>query len=136
MLEPKKVKFRRHHRGNRRGMASRGNHVAFGSFGLKAVSPGWITSRQIEAARITISRVVRKTGKMWIRIFPDKPITKKPAETRMGKGKGSPEYYACRVKPGRILFEVDGVTEEVAREALYKASAKLPIKTKFIKRFS
>ena len=136
MLEPKKVKFRRHHRGNRRGMASRGSHVAFGSFGLKAVTPGWITSRQIEAARITISRVVRKTGKMWIRIFPDKPITKKPAETRMGKGKGSPEYYACRVKPGRIIFEIDGVSEDVAREALYKASAKLPIKTKFIKRFT
>ena len=134
MLEPKKVKFRRHHRGNRRGMASRGSHVAFGSFGLKAVTPGWITSRQIEAARITISRVVRKTGKMWIRIFPDKPITKKPAETRMGKGKGSPEYWACRVKPGRILFEVDGVSEQLAREALYKASAKLPIKCKIIKR--
>ena len=136
MLEPKKVKYRRHHRGNRRGMASRGSHVAFGSFGLKAVTPGWITSRQIEAARITISRVVRKTGKMWIRIFPDKPITKKPAETRMGKGKGSPEYWVSVVKPGRILFEVDGVSEEIAREALYKASAKLPIKTKFIKRFS
>ena len=136
MLEPRKVKFRRHHRGNRRGMAMRGNKVSFGSYGLKAVTPGWISARQIESARITISRVVRKTGKMWIRIFPDKPITKKPAETRMGKGKGSPEYWACRVKPGRILFEVDGVTESVAKVALYKASAKLPIKTKFIKRFS
>ncbi len=136
MLEPKKVKYRRHHRGNRRGMASRGSHVTFGSYGLKAVTPGWITSRQIEAARITISRVVRKTGKMWIRIFPDKPITKKPVEVRMGKGKGSPEYWVCRVKPGRILFEVDGVSEQIAKEALYKASAKLPIKTKFIKRFT
>ena len=135
MLEPKKVKFRRHHRGNRKGMASRGSHVAFGSYGLKATEGGWITARQIESARITISRIVRKTGKMWIRIFPDKPITKKPAETRMGKGKGSPEYWACRVKPGRILFEIDGVSEQVAKEALYKASAKLPIKTKIIKRF-
>jgi large subunit ribosomal protein L16 len=114
MLEPKKVKYRRHHRGNRRGMASRGSHVTFGSYGLKAVTPGWITSRQIEAARITISRVVRKTGKMWIRIFPDKPITKKPAETRMGKGKGTPEYWVAVVKPGRVLFEVEGVSEEEA----------------------
>ena len=134
MLEPKKTKYRRHHRGNRRGMATRGTHVAFGTYGLKAMEAGWITARQIEASRIVISRIVRKLGKMWIRIFPDKPVTAKPAETRMGKGKGSPEYYACRVKPGRILFEVDGVTEEIAREALYKASAKLPIKTKFVKR--
>ena len=134
MLEPKKIKYRRHHRGNRRGMSGRGNHVAFGTYGLKALEAGWVTARQIEASRIVISRIVRKVGKMWIRIFPDKPITAKPAETRMGKGKGSPEYYACRVKPGRIIFEVDGVTEEVARIALYKASAKLPIKTKFIKR--
>ena len=132
MLEPKKVKYRRHHRGNRRGMASRGSHVAFGSFGLKAVTPGWITSRQIEAARITISRVVRKTGKMWIRIFPDKPITKKPAETRMGKGKGSPEYWVAVVKPGRILFEVSGVSIDIAKEALRLAAQKLPLKTKFI----
>ena len=134
MLEPKKVKFRRHHRGNRRGMASRGNHVAFGSFGLKAISPGWITSRQIEAARITISRVVRKTGKMWIRIFPDKPITKKPAETRMGKGKGSPEYWVAVVKPGRVLFEVEGVSREEAEEGFRRASHKLPVKTKFVLR--
>ena len=134
MLEPKKVKFRRHHRGNRRGMASRGNHVAFGSFGVKAVSPGWITSRQIEAARITISRVVRKTGKMWIRIFPDKPITKKPAETRMGKGKGSPEYWVAVVKPGRILFELDGLDEKEAQEAFRVCSYKLPIKTKTVGR--
>ena len=136
MLEPKKVKYRRHHRGNRRGMASRGSHVAFGSFGLKAVTPGWITSRQIEAARITISRVVRKTGKMWIRIFPDKPITKKPAETRMGKGKGSPEYWMCRVKPGRVMFEVDGIGADIAKEAFHRASAKLPMKTKLVSRIS
>jgi len=131
MLEPKKVKYRRHHRGNRRGMASRGSHVAFGSFGLKAVTPGWISSRQIESARITISRVVRKTGKMWIRIFPDKPITKKPAETRMGKGKGSPEYWVAVVKPGRILFEVAGISREEAEEGFRRAGHKLPIKTKF-----
>ena len=117
-----------------RGMANSGDYVSFGSFGLKAMEPGWITSRQIEAARIAISRKVRKVGRMWIRIFPDKSITKKPAETRMGKGKGAPEYWVAVVKPGRILFEIDGVTEDTAREALYKASAKLPIKTKFIKR--
>ena len=136
MLEPKKIKYRKVHRGNRKGMAKGGTEVNFGSYGMKAMEPGWITARQIEATRISISRRVRKVGKMWIRIFPDKPITKKPLETRMGKGKGSPEYYACRVKPGRILFEVDGVTEQVAKEALYKASAKLPIKTKTIKRFA
>jgi large subunit ribosomal protein L16 len=115
-------------------MASRGSHVTFGSYGLKAVTPGWITSRQIEAARITISRVVRKTGKMWIRIFPDKPITKKPAETRMGKGKGTPEYWVAVVKPGRVLFEVEGVSEEEAEEGFRRASHKLPIKTKFVVR--
>ena len=104
MLEPKRTKFRRHHRGNTRGTAKSGNHVAFGSYGLKAMEPGWITSRQIEACRISITRIVRKVGKMWIRIFPDKPITKKPAETRMGKGKGAPEYWVAVVKPGRILF--------------------------------
>ena len=135
MLEPTKVKFRRVHRGNRRGMAKGGTEVNFGSYGLKAMESGWITARQIEASRVAISRFVRKVGKMWIRIFPDKPITKKPLETRMGKGKGAPEYWVCRVKPGRIIFEVDGVSEEVAREALYKASTKLPIKTKFVKRY-
>ena len=134
MLEPKKVKYRRHHRGNRRGMASRGSHVAFGSFGLKAVTAGWITSRQIEAARITISRVVRKTGKMWIRIFPDKPVTKKPLEVRMGKGKGNVEYWVSLVQPGSILYEMGGVSEEVAREAFRLAAAKLPVRTTFIKR--
>ena len=134
MLEPKKVKYRRHHRVNRRGIESSGSHVAFGSYGLKAVTPGWITSRQIESARITISRVVRKTGKMWIRIFPDKPITKKPAETRMGKGKGSPEYWVAVVKPGRILFEVEGVSREEAEEGFRRAGHKLPINTKFAHR--
>ncbi|MFH1853211.1 MAG: 50S ribosomal protein L16 [Candidatus Neomarinimicrobiota bacterium] len=134
MLEPRKVKFRRHHRGNRQGMAMRGNHVAFGSYGLKAMEPGWITGRQIEAARITIARVVRRVGKMWIRIFPDKPITKKPAETRMGKGKGVPEYWVAVVKPGRILFEVEGVSREVAQQAFVTASHKLPIKTKLVTR--
>jgi large subunit ribosomal protein L16 len=134
MLEPRKIKFRRHHRGRRRGMAMRGNYVAFGSYGLKALEPGWITARQIEASRITIARVVRKVGKMWIRIFPDKPITKKPAETRMGKGKGAPEYWVAVVKPGRILFEVEGVTREMAEEAFRNASYKLPIRTKVVAR--
>jgi large subunit ribosomal protein L16 len=134
MLEPKKTKYRRHHRGNRRGMAMRGNHVAFGSYGLKAVEGGWITSRQIESARVTVARAVRKIGKMWIRIFPDKPITKKPAETRMGKGKGTPEYWVAVVKPGRILFEVEGVTKEMAEQAFYAASSKLPVKTKVVER--
>ena len=134
MLEPKKTKYRRHHRGNRRGMSMRGNHVAFGSYGLKALEGGWITSRQIESSRITIARAVRKIGKMWIRIFPDKPITKKPAETRMGKGKGAPEYWVAVVKPGRILFEVEGVSKEIADEAFYAASSKLPIKTKVVER--
>ena len=134
MLEPKKTKFRRHHRGNRRGLATRGAHVAFGAFGLKAIGPGWITARQIESSRIAISRGVRKVGKMWIRIFPDKPITAKPAETRMGKGKGSPEYWVSVVKPGRILFEVDGVTREVAEELFRNAGHKLPVKTKIVAR--
>ena len=134
MLEPRKVKFRRHHRGNRRGLATRGNQVSFGSFGLKAVEPGWVTARQIEAARVTISRGVRKTGKMWIRIFPDKPITKKPAETRMGKGKGTPEYWVAVVKPGRVMFEVEGVDRELAELAFTNASHKLPVKTKIVER--
>ena len=134
MLEPKKIKYRRHHRGHRRGMASNGNYVAFGSYGLKAVEPGWITARQIESARITISRMVRKVGKMWIRIFPDKPISKKPAETRMGKGKGPPEYWIANVKPGRIMFEVEGISREEAEVAMKNAGYKLPIKTKFVTR--
>ncbi len=134
MLEPKKIKYRRHHRGHRRGMAMRGNFVAFGSYGLKAVEGGWISARQIEASRITIARVVRKIGKMWIRIFPDKPITAKPAETRMGKGKGAPEYWVANVKPGRVLFEIEGVTREQAETAFKNASYKLPIKTKIVER--
>jgi len=134
MLEPKKVKFRRHHRGNRRGVAKGGNYVAFGSYGLKAMESGWITSRQIEACRVSITRVVRKVGKMWIRIFPDKPITKKPAETRMGKGKGTPEYWVAVVKPGRILFEIEGLDEKAAEETFKLCSYKLPIKTKTVGR--
>ena len=136
MLEPKKVKFRNHHRGHRRGMAMRGNKVSFGSFGLKAMEPAWITARQIEASRIVISRVVRKVGKMWIRIFPDKPITERAAETRMGKGKGSLDHWVAVVKPGRIMFEVDGVTKEEAEEAFRNAGHKLPLKTKVVERRS
>ena len=134
MLAPKKVKYRKPHRGHRRGMATRGNHVAFGTFGLKAMENGWITSRQLESARVAITRKIRKFGRMWIRIFPDKAITQKPAETRMGKGKGSPEYWICVVKPGRILFEVEGVDEELAAEAFRLCSHKLPIKTRLVKR--
>jgi len=134
MLEPKKIKYRRHHRGNRRGMATRGNNVAFGTYGLKAMEAGWITARQIEASRIVISRIVRKLGKMWIRIFPDKPVTAKPAETRMGKGKGALDYWVASVKPGRILFEIEGVDRAMAEEAFRNAGHKLPIKTKLVER--
>ena len=134
MLEPKKVKFRRVHRGNRRGMSMRGNFVTFGSYGLKAIEPGWVTARQIESSRIVISRIVRKIGKMWIRIFPDKPVTARPAETRMGKGKGSLDHWVALVKPGRILFEIDGVTKEQAVEAFRDAGHKLPVKTKLVER--
>ena len=134
MLEPKKTKFRRHHRGNRKGMAKGGDYVAFGTYGLKAVEAGWVTGRQIEACRISITRVIRKIGKMWIRIFPDKPVTSRPAETRMGKGKGAPDHWIAVVKPGRILFEVDGVTREEAEEAFRNAGHKLPIKTKIVER--
>ena len=131
-LEPKKVKWRRHHRGRRRGLATKGSHVAFGSYGMKTLDAGWITARQIESARIAIIRKIRKHGRMWIRLFPDKPITKKPAEVRMGKGKGSIEFWACRVKPGRIMFEVAGVSIDIAKEALRLAAQKLPVKTKFV----
>ena len=134
MLEPKKIKFRKVHRGNRKGMAKGGTEVSFGSYGMKALEPGWVTARQIEATRISISRRVRKVGKMWIRIFPDKPITKKPLEVRMGKGKGNVEYWVALVQPGKIMFEMAGVEEELAREAFRLASAKLPIKTHFIKK--
>ena len=134
MLEPKKIKYRKVHRGNRKGMAKGGTEVNFGSYGMKAMEPGWITARQIEATRISISRRVRKVGKMWIRIFPDVPVSKKPAEVRMGKGKGANEYWACRIKPGRIMFEVDGVNIDDAKRAMTLAAAKLPIKCKFVER--
>ena len=132
MLLPKRVKFRRVQRGRLTGTASRGNTVTYGQFGLQALEPAWITSNQIEAARIAMTRYIKRGGKVWIKIFPDKPITAKPAETRMGSGKGSPEYWVAVVKPGRILFEMDGVAEEVAKEAMRLAGHKLPIKTKFI----
>jgi|TARA_B100000949_G_scaffold105223_1_gene93666 large subunit ribosomal protein L16 len=134
LLAPRKVKFRKTQKGRMRGMAHSGDYVSFGSYGLKALEPGWITSRQIEAARITISRKVRKVGRMWIRIFPDKSITKKPAETRMGKGKGAPEYWVAVVKPGRILFEIEGLDEKDAEQAFRLCSHKLPIKTKTVGR--
>ncbi|HHN64134.1 MAG: 50S ribosomal protein L16 [Nitrospirae bacterium] len=134
MLMPKKVKYRKKQKGRMKGKAYRGSEIAFGQYGLKALEPGWITSRQIEAARVAINRAVKKGSKIWIRIFPDKPITRKPAETRMGKGKGNPEFWVAVVKPGRILYEMAGVPEELAREALRLAANKLPIATKFVKR--
>lgn len=134
MLMPKKTKYRRHHRGRRKGIATRGNSVAFGEFGLKALEAHWVTSRQIEAARVAMTRYIKRGGKVWIRIFPDKPVTKKPAETRMGKGKGSPEYWVAVVKPGRVMFELAGVPEAIAKEAMRLASHKLPMKTKFVMR--
>ena len=134
MLMPKRVKFRKAQRGHLRGNAGRGHLVAFGSFGLKAMEPAWITDRQIEAARIALTRHMKRDGRVFIRIFPDKPVSKKPAETRMGKGKGAPEFWVAVVRPGRIMFEVAGVTENIAEEALRLASHKLPIKTKFVKR--
>ena len=134
MLSPKKTKFRKAFKGKMKGNAKAGYTVSFGSFGLKALDPERITAKQIEAARRAITRYVKRTGRMWIRIFPDLPVSKKPAEVRMGSGKGSPEYWACRVKPGRIMFELDGIPEETAREAFELASAKLPIHTKFVKR--
>ena len=132
MLLPKRVKYRRVHRGRMTGKAMRGNTVAYGEFGLVATEPGWITSNQIEAARIAMTRYTKRGGQVWIKIFPDKPVTKKPADTRMGSGKGSPEYWVAVVKPGRVMFEIAGVSGEVAREALRLASHKLPIKTKVI----
>ena len=136
MLMPKKVKWRKQSRGRMRGQTKGGALVSFGEFGLKALEPGWITSRQIEAARVSISRAMSRTGKLWIRIFPDKPVTKKPAETRMGKGKGAPEEWVAVVKPGRVMFELSGVTPDIAKEALRRASHKLPIKTKFVERLA
>ena len=134
MLMPKRVKFRRVQRGRLKGKAMRGNTISNGEYGLVALEPAWITSNQIEAARIAMTRYIRRGGQVWIKIFPDKPITEKPAETRMGSGKGSPEYWVAVVKPGRVLFEIGGVNEETAREAMRLAGHKLPIKTKFVKK--
>ncbi|MFP4368320.1 MAG: 50S ribosomal protein L16 [Candidatus Kapaibacterium sp.] len=134
MLMPKRVKRRKTHRGRMKGKANKGHRITFGSYGLKAMEPAWISNRQIESARIAINRYLKRDGKVWIRIFPDKPYTKKPLETRMGKGKGNPEGWVAVVRPGRIMFEVDGVNRELAQEALRLASHKLPIKTKFVTR--
>ena len=134
MLIPKRVKYRRQQRGRMTGKATRGNTVTYGDFGLQALEPGWITSNQIEAARIAMTRYTKRGGQVWIKIFPDKPVTQKPAETRMGSGKGSPEYWVAVVKPGRVMFEIAGVSEDAAREALRLGSHKLPIRTKVVKR--
>jgi|TARA_B110000967_G_scaffold69066_1_gene71441 large subunit ribosomal protein L16 len=134
MLSPKRIKYRKRQKGRVKGIAGRGHRVQFGDFGLKSLEPHWITSRQIEAARIALNRYMKREGKVWIRIFPDKPITKKPAEVRMGKGKGSPEYWVAVIKPGTIIFEVDGVSEEIAKEAMRLAGQKLPVTTKFVVR--
>tara|TARA_Y100000741_G_C18220651_1_gene545709 strand:- start:922 stop:1401 length:480 start_codon:yes stop_codon:yes gene_type:complete len=135
MLQPARTKYRKAHKGRIHGRASRGQILNYGAYGLKALEPERIVSKQIEAARVALTRYMKRTGKVWLRIFPNIPVSKKPTEVRMGKGKGTPEFWVCRVKPGRIIFEVDGVDEATAKMALYKASAKLPIKTKFIKRF-
>jgi large subunit ribosomal protein L16 len=134
MLEPKKTKYRKQQRGRMKGKATRGNTITFGEYGLIALEPAWITARQIEASRVAVAHTMKKGGKMWVRIFPDKPVTKKPAETRMGKGKGVPEYWVCVVKPGRILLELEGMSESEARHLLRLAGNKLPIQTRFIKR--
>jgi large subunit ribosomal protein L16 len=134
MLMPKKVKHRKQMKGRMTGVATRGSEISFGEYGLKTLEPGWITDRQIEAARIAMTRHVKRGGKIWIRMFPDKPITKKPAETRMGKGKGAPDHWVAVVKPGRILYEIEGVSEEMAREAMRLAAQKLPLKCKFVSR--
>lgn len=134
MLAPKRVKYRKRMKGRTRGHAVRGNSVSFGNYGLMSLEPGWITNRQIEAARVAVARAMKRGGKIWIRIFPDKPITKKPAETRMGKGKGNPESWVAVVKPGRIMFETEGISERVARHAFTLAAAKLPVRTRFVTR--
>ena len=134
MLQPKRTKFRKAQKGRNRGLAHRGSTVAFGSFGLKTLEPGWLTSRQIEAARIAVTRYMKREGKVWIRIFPDKPVTAKPAEVRMGKGKGAPSHFVAVVRPGRILFECDGVPYDVAKEAMRLAAQKMPVKCKFVTR--
>lgn len=135
MLSPKKTKFRKMQKGRNKGLAQRGSTVDFGTFGIKTLEPAWITSRQIEASRIAVTRYMKREGKVWIRIFPDKPVTSKPAEVRMGKGKGAPSHWVAVVRPGRILFEVDGVSEEIATEALRLAAQKLPVKCKFVRRY-
>ena len=132
MLQPKRTKFRKMQKGKMKGLASRGAELAFGSFGIKSLEPAWITSRQIEAARIAVTRFMKREGQVWIRIFPDKPVTKKPAEVRMGKGKGAPEYWVAVVRPGRMIFEAEGVPLEVAKEAMRLAAQKLPVQTKFV----
>jgi len=134
MLQPKRTKFRKKQKGRVKGIAQRGHTISFGSFGIKSLEAGWITSRQIEAARIAVTRKMKREGQVWIRIFPDKPVTKKPAEVRMGKGKGAPEYWVAVVKPGTIMFEAGGVTTELAKEALRLAAQKLPVRTKFVSR--
>ncbi len=134
MLQPKRVKYRKRQKGRLRGLATRGNSISFGDYGLQAVEKGWITNRQIEAARVAMTRHIKRGGKVWIRIFPDRPVTRKPAETRMGKGKGTPEGWVAPVKAGRMLFELEGVPQPVARRAMELAAAKLPVKTKFIVR--
>lgn len=134
MLMPKRTKYRKVHRGRRKGVAVRGSTLTFGDYGLQAMEPGWVTSTQIEAARVAMTRYIRRGGKVWIKIFPDKPVTKKPAETRMGKGKGSPEFWVAVVKPGRVCFELSGVAPDVAREAMRRAAHKLPIRTRFVVR--
>ena len=131
---PKRVKYRKTHRGRRNGKAYRGSTIAFGEYGLMATQAAWVTSRQIEAARVAITRTIKRGGKVWIRVFPDKPVTKKPAETRMGKGKGAPEFWVAVVKPGRVLFEIEGITRELARAAFNLNTSKLPIKTRFVER--
>jgi large subunit ribosomal protein L16 len=134
MLMPKKVKYRKQQRGRMKGKAWRGSEIAFGEFGLKVLEPGWISDRQIEASRIAMTRFIKRGGKVWIRLFPDKPVTKKPAETRMGKGKGAPEFWVAVVRPGKVIFEMEGVKEDIAREAMRLAANKLPIQTKFVSR--
>src|SRR5438093_9643535 len=134
MLMPKRVKYRKQQRGRMRGQASRGAAVAFGEYGLQALEPAWVTNRQLEAARVAITRSIKRGGKMWIRVFPDKPVTKKPAETRMGKGKGAPEFWVAVVKPGRVLFELEGISKKSAQEAMQLGASKLPIRTRFVER--
>jgi large subunit ribosomal protein L16 len=134
MLMPKRVKYRKQQRGRMRGKAYRGSSVTFGEFGLQALEPAWVTNRQIEAARVAITRSIKRGGKMWIRVFPDKPVTKKPAETRMGKGKGAPEFWVAVVKPGRVMFELEGITKTVAQQAMKLGASKLPIRTRFVER--